>query len=132
MKKSTLSVRTIRLVLFSLISFCGLSAGQSSPVVETGIEGAISISPSRPGPVRADAASSAPLANIVFAVEGNSGPVANFTTDEQGRFRILLKPGHYKVSPKERGQIRRCGPFDVDVENGRMAKVEWQCDSGMR
>jgi hypothetical protein len=41
-------------------------------------------------------------------------------------------PGHYSVARKGQGKIGRCGPFDIDVMNGQITKVEWRCDSGMR
>ena len=57
---------------------------------ETGIEGVITISPIKAGPVRADAPSSRPLANAAFVVEDQKGEIASFTTDGQGRFRISV------------------------------------------
>jgi hypothetical protein len=111
----------------------GFLAGQTQPGSETGIEGIITISPTKPGPVPIDAPSSQPLANAAFAVENDKGAVASFTTDGQGRFRTSLAPGHYKVSLKGRTTgVGRFGPFEVDVVAGKMTKVEWHCDSGIR
>ena len=74
-----------------------------------------------------------PLPNATFGVENNKGEVASFTTDDQGRFRASLAPGHYKVSLKGRkSSIGRFGPFEVDVVSGKMTNVQWECDSGMR
>ena len=87
----------------------------------------------KPGPIRADAAASMPLANATFAVEKNNGEVTSFTTDDQGRFRVSLPPGHYKISLKGRkSSIGRFGPFEADVVSGKMTKVQWECDSGIR
>jgi len=106
--------------------------GQTQSGSETGIEGAITIDPSRPGPVRVDAPSS-PLANTAFIVESQKGEITSFTTDDHGRFRMPLAPGHYKVSLKGKtGGIGRFGPFEVDVVAGQMTKVQWRCDSGIR
>jgi hypothetical protein len=111
----------------------GFLPAQAQSGSDTGIEGVITISPARPGPVRADAPSSQPLAHAAFVVENQNGNVASFTTDEQGRFRMSLPPGHYKVSLKRnRSTIGRFGPFEVDVVAGQMTKVKWQCDSGIR
>ena len=124
----------IFLIAIAVLIMCGgfLSA-QTQSGSETGIEGVIAISPIKAGPVRADAPSSRPLANTAFVAENQKGEVASFTTDGQGRFRIPLGPGHYKVSLKERtSSIGRYGPFEVDVVAGQMTKVQWQCDSGMR
>ena len=87
----------------------------------------------KPGPIRADAAASVPLTNATFVVENNNGEVASLTTDDNGRFRVVLPPGHYKVSLKGRkSSIGRFGPFEVDVVSGKMTNVQWECDSGIR
>jgi hypothetical protein len=110
-----------------------VAAGQTPSGAETGIEGIITISPSQPGPIRADTPGSIPLANTAFVVENEKGEVASFTTDEQGRFRTSAPPGHYKVSIRGRkGGIGHFGPFEVDVTSGKMTKVQWECDSGIR
>ena len=109
------------------------SVGQTPSAGESGIEGIITISPANPGPSRIDAAASMPLANTTFAVEKNNGEVTSFTTDEQGRFRVSLPPGHYKISLKGRkSSIGRFGPFETDVAPGKMTNVQWECDSGIR
>jgi len=115
-----------------VMSAC-VSVGQTPSGAETGFEGVITISPAQPGPTRADAPGSQPLANAAFVVENQNGEVASFTTDDQGRFRTSLAPGHYKVSIKGRKSgIGRYGPFEVDVVAGKMTKVQWECDSGIR
>ena len=109
------------------------STGQTTSGGESGIEGVISISPARPGPVRVDEAGSVPLANATFVIENDSREIASFTTDDKGHFRAAVPPGHYKVSLKGRkSSIGRFGPFEVDVVAGKMTKVQWECDSGIR
>jgi hypothetical protein len=120
------------ILVLILMAAC-VSIGQTPSGAETGIEGVITISPIKPGPIRPDTPDSQPLADAAFVVENEKGQVASFTTDNQGRFRTSLAPGHYKVSMegKTRG-IRHFGPFEVDVEPGKMTKVQWECDSGIR
>jgi hypothetical protein len=116
-----------------LVMAACVSAGQTPSETGTGVEGIITISPTKAGPVRADTPSSKPLANAAFMVENQKGEVTSFATDDQGRFRTSLAPGHYKVSLKGRtSSIGKYGPFEVDVVAGKMTKVEWQCDSGLR
>ena len=127
-----MQLRRLSIALAVLIMCAGFLPGQTQSGSETGIEGVITIDPIRPGPVRADAASS-PLANAVFVVESQKGEITSFTTDDQGRFRLPLAPGHYKVSLKGKtGGVGRFGPFEVDVVAGQMTKVQWRCDSGIR
>jgi len=110
-----------------------LAETQPTPDVRTGIEGVITVSPIHGGPARVGVPNSRPLPNTAFVVQNDKGPVASFSTDDQGRFRVTLAPGHYTVSIKERrGGIGRYGPFDVDVIADQMTKVEWRCDTGMR
>jgi len=99
----------------------------------TGIEGRITISPSHGGPVRVGESGSRPLANTTFVATTDKGVSAEFTTDDQGHFKVLLEPGHYTVTKKgATTKIGRFGPFDALVVAGQMTRLEWQCDSGMR
>jgi hypothetical protein len=110
-----------------------VSTGQTPSGGESGIEGVITIGPANPGPTRVGGAASTPLANASFAVEKNNGEVTSFITDEKGRFRVSLPPGHYKISMKGRkSSIGRFGPFEADVATGKMTNVQWECDSGIR
>ena len=81
---------------------------------------------------KAGAPLSVPFAHATFLVEGN-GVSQSFTTDNEGRFRIVLNPGHYAVKrPGPKPAIGHFGPFSVEVVKGTMTKVEWECDSGSR
>src|SRR5256885_12420785 len=91
-----------------------LSLAQTHPEADGGIEGIITISPIRPGPIRQDMPSAGPFANGTFTVQNQTGTVTSFTTNGQGRFRVSLPPGHYTVSRKDsqRG-VGHFGPFEV-------------------
>jgi hypothetical protein len=122
-----------RINLILLVMSAAISSAQAQSQSSTGIEGVITVSPIRPGPSRADIPDRGPFANTTFVVQSEKGTVASFTTDDQGRFRVSVAPGHYTVSPKDwDGGPGRCGPFDVDVASGKMTTVEWRCNSGMR
>src|SRR4029453_5648519 len=95
-------LRRFSIALAGLIMFAVFLQGQTRAGSETGIEGVLTISPIKAGPVRADDPSSRPLVNTAFMVENQKGEVTSFTTDDQGRFRMPLAPGHYKVSLKGR------------------------------
>jgi Prealbumin-like fold domain len=99
----------------------------------TGIEGVIAMGPIHGGPVRPGIPTSKPLANTQFVVKNKTSEVASFTTDDQGKFRVALAPGHYTVFMKnKKGAIGHYGPFEVDVVAGKMTTVNWECDTGMR
>jgi len=122
------------LCLALLVTYGSMLSGQIDPDRGTGIEGVITVSPTRPGPIRAgsDIPNAAPLPNALFSVENEKGKVTSFTTDSEGRFRVSLKAGHYVVTLAEHRFPRPCGPFEIDIESAKMTKVEWRCDTGMR
>ncbi len=106
-------------------------AGEAAPA--TGLEGVIVVSPTQPGPTVEGAPSSTPLAGVDFDVRKGSDIVASFKTDELGRFRISLPPGHYVVSMKSgKRRMRNQSSFEVDVIAGHIKHVQWTCDSGLR
>jgi hypothetical protein len=122
------------MTLTPILSCCLLLAATlPASEAQSGIEGTITVGPVHGGPSRIGVPDSRPLANATFIAQDQKGMATSFTTDDQGRFRVLLEPGHYTVSLKEKkGGIGRYGPFEVDVIAGQMTKVEWRCDTGMR
>jgi hypothetical protein len=126
-------MRMLCFILTMTAAAYSLGEAQSTTDAQSEIEGTITVSPALPGPIRPGIPSSKPLANTTFVVQTQNGVATEFTTDGLGRFHVSVAPGHYTVSLKEsRGRIGRFGPFEVDVAPGQTAKVEWQCDSGMR
>jgi hypothetical protein len=120
-------------ILLALLIAC-VAFGQLNRATDSGVQGVVTVRPTRPGPIRAGAElpESAPLSNASFTITSENGSVRSFTTDTQGRFRVLLKPGHYIVFLAENRFPRPCGPFEIDVVPGKMSDVQWRCDSGMR
>jgi hypothetical protein len=123
------------------LSMIGLSAAasiccsfaQAGAVPDSGIEGVILLSPTPPRMARGEAAEPpAPLANAPFVVIKEMGEaIAYFNTNAQGRFRIATPPGHYRVLQQDnKGRVRRCGSWDVEVAAGQITTVEWYCDVG--
>ena len=96
----------------SILSCClllGATLSASEP--QTGIEGVITIGPTHGGPTRIGVPDSTALANTTFIAQKQNGTATSFTTDDQGRFRVSLEPGHYAVSLKEKkGESVATGP----------------------
>ncbi len=97
----------------------------------SGIEGVISVSPSHGGPAREGVPNTAPAGNVAFGVMKGEERVTSFSTDAGGGFRILLPPGHYVVLRPDAGRIGHWH-FETDVAEGKITKVQWTGDSGMR
>ena len=104
-----------------------------SPEAGTGLEGSISLHGISGGPVKQGVPDSKPLANTTFVVKQGDLTITSFTTDDQGRFRISLPPGHYSISKKDWNiRVGFYGPFPVDITAGQIKKVQWNCDTGMQ
>jgi hypothetical protein len=126
-------LRVTAITLCFLIVRASITRSESKPG-KSGIVGMIMITPIRPGPAKkgSEFPNMAPLPNATFRVTSNERVATTFTTDTAGRFRVLLEPGHYSVALTEKRFPKPCGPFEFDVEAGKMTEVEWRCDSGMR
>jgi hypothetical protein len=123
------------LTLLGAIPWFGFAQTQSTPAPDslTGIEGTISVGPVQGGPTRQGAADSQPLAGMAFEVKQAGRVVKSFQTDARGSFSVLLQPGHYTIVRKDwQGAIGFYGPFEAEVTPGKMKKVDWKCDSGLR
>jgi hypothetical protein len=127
-------IRSVAIVFAFFVVCACVAHGQPNKMADTGIQGTIMVSPPRPGPIKkgSESANAAPLPNATFRVTSNEGVVTTFTTDTEGHFRVPLKPGHYSVFLAENRFPKPCGPFEIDVEAGKITEVEWRCDSGMR
>jgi carboxypeptidase family protein len=126
----------LRVVAVSLLFLvvCASAARSESKTGNTGITGVIMVTPIRPGPIRkgSELPTAAPLPNATFRITSDEGVVTTFTTDTAGHFRVSLKPGHYSVVLAENRFPKPCGPFEINVEAGKVTDVEWRCDSGMQ
>ncbi len=125
--------RPLQLILMLLSFFCCVAWAETPSPSEpgTGIEGLILLHSIHGGPVRQGVPDSKPLANTVFVVMKGTDTVTSFETDDQGRFRISLPPGHYSISKKDwKVRVGYYGPFEIDVVAGKLKKVQWDCDTG--
>src|SRR3954452_1893837 len=104
-----------RVVAAALITVFPVLAMAETPTPgASGIEGIISVSPSRPGPIRKDQPSAAPARNVEFVVRKEEARVTSFTTDAEGRFRIAIPAGHYTVLREDAGSRIGRWRFEVD------------------
>lgn len=102
---------------------------------ESGIEGQALISPAHPGPVRQGQSDTAPFqTTLVVLRESDGAEVARLDTGSDGRFRVTLPPGTYKVGPPSNTgrRLPRAGQETVTVVPGKFAPVTINFDSGMR
>lgn len=117
----------------SLVALFSVTVAAETPSPGTsGIEGTILVSPSHGGPITKDRPSVAPAGSVQFLVKAGDATVKTFTTDGEGRFQVVLPPGHYLILREGAGTRIGRWRFEADVVAGEMTKVNWTADSGMR
>jgi hypothetical protein len=103
---------------------------------ESGVEGQVFISPTRPGPIRPGLPNKAPYeTTLVIQTAGEGREVARLKTGSDGRFRVKLPPGEYEIMPgadRPGRFLPRASPQQVKVLAGQFAQVTIYFDSGMR
>lgn len=102
---------------------------------DSGIEGQALISPAHPGPIREGEPGSAPYKTTIVVWDTTDGrEVTRVETGSDGRFRIALRPGTYRVgSPQQQGRfLPRSSDETVSVTPGKFTQVTLHFDSGMR
>ena len=76
---------------------------------------------------------SRPLTDVVFDVTKGDLTVASFKTNNEGRFKVSLPPGHYRVLRKGwKSRVGFFGPFEVEILAGQIKQVQWNCETGMQ
>ncbi|HJQ27288.1 MAG TPA: hypothetical protein VKA60_25595 [Blastocatellia bacterium] len=111
--------------------------GKVTTQTESGIEGQSLISPTRPGPVRIDAPPDIkPYPTTIAVVSAATGQeVTRLQTGSDGRFRVVLPPGEYRLIPapdKPGRMLPRASEVSIRVLRGQFAHAEIHFDSGMR
>jgi len=69
----------------------------------------------------------------VRVVRGDGTVAARGHSGTDGRFRVEVAPGRYRLEADyPAGPGRGCTPVDVAVEQGRLTHADVDCDTGIR
>jgi hypothetical protein len=116
---------------------CVASAGCAAspqPATKTGVAGRVIQTPATPGPQRlGQEVRAAPVARVEVQLRNQQeSVVAHTTTGEDGSFELEAPAGQYTLHVAVQGMYPRCQSAPVTIRTGRLAKVDVECDSGMR
>ncbi len=107
----------------------GAAAGRSN----SGVRGAVTLSPACGGPQREGITCSAAYADVELRLLSDGGtPLASARTSSTGRFRLTVPAGHYLVKVMTTSKMTRCPAIAVVVTAQAFSVVDIECDSGMR
>lgn len=97
----------------------------------SGLRGVVTKSPTRPVCLAGEPCS-APAARVTLAFLRQDRLAARATTDDRGRYRVLLRPGSYEVRGPRLGIGRGIRPAAARVTAGRVTTVNFSLDTGIR
>jgi hypothetical protein len=127
---------TCLLAAFAILAAsCGSSdtAGGGGASQGSGIEGAVNVGPTCPGPsiVNGTRDCTEPLAADLRVVTDSTGQeAAQTSSDSEGHFRVDLPPGSYAITVP--GNAGLADPVQVTVQPGKYSEADVLIDSGVR
>jgi hypothetical protein len=98
----------------------------------SGIEGQVLIGPMCPVVQQGQECPDQPHQATLTVLNRDGIQIAQFQTDEQGRFSIPLVPGEYILHPESPNGIPFAGDQSFMVETGRFTQISVLYDSGIR
>ena len=110
---------------------CG-SNSLLGPEAEQGVEGVALIGPQCPVQSEAIPCPDLPHSATIEVVEAEGGWVTRVRTGSDGRFRIGLEPGRYRLLPLSGDPFPVATNVEVDVSKGAWSSVTVRVDTGIR
>jgi hypothetical protein len=120
-------VRTLALVLTTL----ALAAPATPAATPSGLRGIVMRGPITPV-CRVGVPCDEPAAGVVLVFSQSGRVVARTTTGRYGGYRLTLRPGRYGVTTARRTIGSGLTPRAVIVPRGRVARVDFDLDTGIR
>jgi hypothetical protein len=116
-----------------LVVFAGLALilATSASAARSGLRGLVVLSPSRPVCVDDDPCTR-PAARVVLAFSRHGRVVARVRTDADGRYRVRLPAGVFRVTAPDYRVGTGVTPRNVRVPDSRTARVDLQIDTGIQ
>lgn len=120
-------MRIVGLALM-LLTLALPAAATTSP---SGLRGIVLRGPTQPV-CREGVPCDAPAPNVLLRFSQSGRVVARATTGPKGGYRVLLAPGRYAVSTERRTIGVGLTPRFAVVPRGRIARVDFDLDTGIR
>jgi hypothetical protein len=98
----------------------------------SGIEGQVLIGPMCPVVQAGQECPDEPYRATLTVKNRDGLQIAQFQTDDRGRFNIPLVPGEYILHPESPNRIPFASDQSFNVETGRFTRIAVHYDSGIR
>jgi len=126
MKRADIAVVALAVALAAGCGERGGSTGQSS------VQGHVTAGPTCPVQRRDHPCADKPLEVTVKLSRANGSEVMHTRSGRDGRFSMLVAPGHYQLEVIAGGARLRCPKLSLHVASGVTAGADLRCDMGIR
>ena len=123
-------MRFVRILAFALTTLV-LAAPAAPATTPSGLRGIVMRGPIMPV-CREGVPCDEPAANVVLVFTQSGRAVARTTTGRNGNYRLMLRPGRYGVRTTTRTLGSGLSPRVVLVPRYRVARVDFDIDTGIR
>jgi hypothetical protein len=120
----------VRVLAFALTTLA-LAAPAAPATTPSGLRGIVMRGPITPV-CRVGVPCDEPAAHLVLVFSRSGRVVARTTTGRNGGYRLTLRPGRYAVRTTTRTLGSGLSPRTVFVPRYRVARVDFQIDTGIR
>ena len=118
-------------ILALALSSLALAAPATSATIPSGLRGVVMRGPITPV-CKVGVPCDEPAAYVVLVFSQSGHVVARTTTGRLGGYRLTLRPGRYGVTTARRTIGSGLTPRIVTVPRGRIARVDFKLDTGIR
>ncbi|MGD8361991.1 MAG: carboxypeptidase-like regulatory domain-containing protein [Gemmatimonadota bacterium] len=116
-----------------LLSVAGCRADDLlGPNAEQGIEGVVLLGPQCPVATVDDPCPDSPYQAWIRVRRPDGRTVTRIRSGEDGRFRVGLRPGSYRLDPESGNPLPSATEQEVEVEAGKYTEVVISFDTGIR
>jgi len=122
-------------ICFAAAGLVPAACGAPAATGDSGIEGQVTIGPMCPVERVDQPCPDKPFqAEVTVESAANGREMLRFTSGADGRFRVALAPGTYRLVPRspQGGALPRAEPLEVSVPQGQYETVDIRFDSGIR
>jgi hypothetical protein len=125
--------RTVLAALVALLALGGCAGDLLlGPDAAQGIDGLVLLGPLCPVVSESDPCPDQPYAATITVLDEDGATVTTVRSGQDGRFRVGLEPGDYRLVPESGDPLPRAGEQEVSVPAGMWVEVTVGYDTGIR
>ena len=130
MKKVIFISLILSLITISILGGC---MPKTEEEINSGIYGIVTIGPIKPVEREGEINYKPYQATIIIKTENGLVEIKRFTSNNDGTFKVYLKPGKYTLEPLKSNEPYPIGsPVEVEIKPNQFSEINTSYDTGIR